>query len=118
MKSERDRLRVVRYFRRPVHDIPGGEQRPAGGGHVRSDRAVDVEVKPSENGRPHIRLRSPEEVAPAKPPVWRRLTQPLPLVGSVLVLVALAGYWSVYSATTERSPVVVAARDLQAGAVL
>jgi Flp pilus assembly protein CpaB len=44
--------------------------------------------------------------------------QPLPLVGVLLVLVALGGYWSVYSATTARTPVLVAAGDLQAGAVL
>lgn len=44
--------------------------------------------------------------------------QPLPLVGVLLVLVALGGYWSVYSATTARTPVLVAAHDLQAGAVL
>jgi Flp pilus assembly protein CpaB len=50
--------------------------------------------------------------------VRRRLIQPLPLVGVLLVLVALGGYWSIYSATTSRTRVLVAARDLQAGAVL
>ena len=48
----------------------------------------------------------------------RRLLQPLPLVGIVLVLIALVGYWSVYRATTERTPVLVAAHDLAAGTVL
>ena len=33
-------------------------------------------------------------------------------MGVVLVLAALAGYWSVYSATTARTPVVAAAHDL------
>ena len=42
MKSERDRSRVVRYFRRPVHDIPGREQRPAGGGHGLRDHPVQA----------------------------------------------------------------------------
>jgi Flp pilus assembly protein CpaB len=44
--------------------------------------------------------------------------RPLPLVGVLLVVAALAGYWSVYSATTERTPVLVAAHDLQAGTVV
>ena len=44
--------------------------------------------------------------------------QPLPLVGGLLVLVALGGYWSVYTATTARTPVMVAAHDLQPGTVL
>ena len=73
---------------------------------------------PSENGKPQVRLRSPEQVASARPSVRRRLVRPLPLIGVLLVLVALAGYWSVYSATTARTPVLVAAHDLQAGAVL
>jgi Flp pilus assembly protein CpaB len=85
---------------------------------MRFERAADVEVQPSENGRPQLRLRSPEEVTAARPSAWRRLTQPLPLIGVVLVLAALAGYWSVYSATTGRTPVVVAAHNLPAGAVL
>ena len=54
----------------------------------------------------------------ARPSVRRRLAQPLPLIGVALVVAALAGYWSVYSATTDRTPVLVAAHDLQAGAVL
>jgi len=85
---------------------------------ARLGRAADVEVEPSENGRPQVRLRSPEEVTVARPSAWRRLTQPLPLIGVALVLAALAGYWSVYSATTHRTPVVVAAHDLQSGVVL
>jgi len=47
-----------------------------------------------------------------------RLARPLPLIGVLLVVVALAGYWSVYSATTHRTPVLVAAHDLQAGSVV
>jgi Flp pilus assembly protein CpaB len=54
----------------------------------------------------------------ARPSVRRRLARPLPLLGVLLVVVALAGYWSVYSATTARTPVLIAAHDLQAGTVL
>jgi Flp pilus assembly protein CpaB len=85
---------------------------------ARFERTAEVEPKPSENGRPQVRLRSPDEVGAARPAAWRRLAQPLPLAGVVLVLAALVGYWSVYSATTARTPMLVAARDLQAGAVL
>lgn len=45
----------------------------------------------------------------------RRLGQPLPLAGVVLVLCSLVGYWSVYRATTRRTAVLVAARPLPAG---
>lgn len=82
------------------------------------ERRADVEVQPSENGRPQVRLRNPQEEAVARPSVRRRLVRPLPLVGVLLIVVALAGYWSVYSATTDRTPVLVATRDLQAGTVV
>ncbi len=85
---------------------------------MRSEQAADVEARANGNGRPHVRLRSPQEDRPARFTGWRRLTRPLSLIGAVLVLVSLAGYWAVYSATTERTPVVVAAHDLPAGAVL
>jgi Flp pilus assembly protein CpaB len=81
-------------------------------------RATEVDVEPGSNGRPQVRLRGTEEVEAARPSIPRRLAQPLPLVGVVLVLAALAGYWSVYRATTARTPVVVAAHALQAGAIL
>ena len=44
--------------------------------------------------------------------------QPLPLAGVALVLVALVGYLAVYSQTTQRTMVLVAARDIPAGTVL
>jgi len=62
---------------------------------MRFGRAADVEVQPSTNGHPHVRLRTPDDITAARPTAWRRLTQPLPLIGFVLVLVALGGYWSV-----------------------
>jgi Flp pilus assembly protein CpaB len=79
-------------------------------------RTAHVDVEPSGNGRVQVRLRDPEE--PAARPSVRRLLRPLPLIGVFLVVVALAGYWSVYSATTKRTPVLVASHDLQAGALL
>jgi len=88
---------------------------------MRFQRPTNVEVRPSENGqngRPQVRLRNPDEVTSARPSVRRRLGRPLPLIGVLLVVAALAGYWSVYSATTERTPVLVAAHDLQAGTVV
>ncbi len=85
---------------------------------MRSQRASDVDVQPSENGHVRVRLRSPNEARPAGPSVRGRLARPLPLIGVLLVVVALAGYWSVYSATTHRTPVLVAAHDLQAGSVV
>jgi Flp pilus assembly protein CpaB len=81
-------------------------------------RTAEVEAPPSPNGRPQVRLRSPEEIERARPSVVARLTQPLPLLGIVLVLAAFLGYWTVYSATTGRTSVVVAAHELQAGAIL
>ena len=53
------------------------------------ERAAEVELEPSENGHPRVRLRSPEELGAARPATWRRLAQPLPLAGVVLVLAAL-----------------------------
>jgi Flp pilus assembly protein CpaB len=44
--------------------------------------------------------------------------QPLPLAGVALVLVAVVGYLIVYSQSTRRTMVLVAARDLPAGTVL
>ena len=85
---------------------------------MRIGRSADVDAPPTENGKPQLRLRSPEQIASARPSLRYRLIRPLPLLGVLLVVVALAGYWSVYSATTGRTPVLVAAHDLQAGAVL
>jgi Flp pilus assembly protein CpaB len=64
-----------------------------------------------------IRTRE-EETVPARLRPRARRVQPLPLVGLLLVLVALVGYWSVYRASTKRTPVLVAAHALSAGSVL
>ena len=85
---------------------------------MRSKPRTGLELKPSENGQPKLRLRDPETTNPPRIPLAHRLGRPLPLIGALLVLVALAGYWSVYSATTKRTPILVAAHDLQAGTTL
>lgn len=75
----------------------------------------------SMNGqRPALRLRPREvpDASAAAPSAARRLLSPIPLVGMALVLVALVGFLAVYSSTTHRTPVLVAAHDLAAGAVL
>jgi Flp pilus assembly protein CpaB len=74
---------------------------------------------PTGNGDvPRLRPRetSTGSVKPAR--AARRLARPVPLAGIALVLVALVGYWSVYSATTSRTLVLVPTRNLPAGAVL
>ena len=85
---------------------------------MRSQQSVPVEAQPSKNGHVHVRLRSPDDAKPAGVSLRARLGRPLPLIGALLVVLALAGYWSVYSATTHRTPVLVAAHDLQAGTVV
>lgn len=76
------------------------------------------ELPPRETGAPGIRPRTLEPPRQAKPTPARSLLRPLPLLGVLLVLIALAGYLGVYAQTTQRSPVLVAARDLPAGSVL
>src|SRR5438067_13556715 len=65
-----------------------------------------------------IREREAETAAASRlRPRARRLLQPLPLVGVLLVLVALVGYWSVHRASTSRTPVLVAVHGLLAGSL-
>ncbi|HUB73489.1 MAG TPA: RcpC/CpaB family pilus assembly protein [Solirubrobacteraceae bacterium] len=74
------------------------------------------------NGSPKLRPpRRPEiTTAPAQqePKPSRRLLQPLPLAGVVLVLIAVIAYWSVYASSTKRTPILVATHALPAGTVL
>jgi Flp pilus assembly protein CpaB len=52
-------------------------------------------------------------------PSWLdRLRQPLPLLGGVLVLIALIGYLAVYSAANHRTGVLVLTRAMPAGSTL
>jgi Flp pilus assembly protein CpaB len=70
------------------------------------------------HGAPPLRLRAPA-TGPAPPPRPKsRLWQPLPVGGVLLVLLAVVGYLAVYSQTTRRTALLVAARDLPAGTVL
>jgi Flp pilus assembly protein CpaB len=64
-----------------------------------------------------VRLREPATPRPSRSRQHSFL-QPLPLAGAALVLVALVGYLAVYSQTTRRTPVLVAARDLPTGTIL
>lgn len=93
---------------------------------MRLQRPTHLEPRPSENGRVaasenghvQVRLRDRDPSASTGLSVRGRVLRPLPLIGALLVATALAGYWSVYSATTQRTPILVAAHDLQAGMVL
>jgi Flp pilus assembly protein CpaB len=68
--------------------------------------------------RPLLRTRPDRDGSPKRHPLQHRLTQPLPLGAVLLILLALIGYWSVYSQTTRRTQVLVAAHALPAGRVL
>ena len=76
-------------------------------------RSAGTTAPPERNGAGpaeavRIREREAETAAASRVgPRARRLLQPLPLVGVLLVLVALVGYWSVYRASTSRTPVLV-----------
>lgn len=78
-------------------------------GHEQSNGAGPI-LRPREQPKP-----------PSTPPEAggvRRKLQPLPLAGIVLVLIALIGYWGVYSASTKRTPILVTTHALAAGTVL
>lgn len=70
--------------------------------------------------RPLVRLR-PEDGnghAARSSRARRGLLRPLPVAGSLLIVVALIGFWSAYNHASTRTQVVVAARSLPAGAQL
>ena len=67
---------------------------------------------------PRLRPRETSTPPATAPSRARRLLSPIPLAGMALVLVALVGFLAVYSSTTNRTPVLVTAHDLSAGAVL
>src|SRR5918911_4532411 len=80
-------------------------------------------VTPEQNGAGpaaavRIRERDSSSAGSAVGPRARRLLQPMPLAGALLVLIALVGYWSVYRASSNRTPVLVAAHALSAGSLL
>lgn len=104
----------------------------SGSGHITSgmqnrwhsllNRRSEEEGPPSatlpDDETPLVRLRPTTDGRAAQTRRARRWTQPLPIAGALLVLLALVGYWSVYSQTTSRTQVLVAARALQPGATL
>ena len=83
----------------------------------RTRRTAPAGVLDGNGAAPRLRPRDGVE-APTAPSRARRLLSPMPLTGMALVLVALVGYLVVYSSTTERTPIVVAAHALPAGSVL
>jgi Flp pilus assembly protein CpaB len=66
-------------------------------------------------GAPTLR---PREQTATPPKARRRRIKPLPVIGGLLVLVALLGYLAVYAATTHRTAVLITTRTLPAGTVL
>jgi len=68
--------------------------------------------------RPRLRTRVDGDNSKARRHRQHRLLQPLPLAALLLILLALIGYWSVYSRTTHRTQVLVAAHAIPAGRVL
>jgi Flp pilus assembly protein CpaB len=71
-----------------------------------------------ELDRPRLRTRPDQNGSPGRVRRRHRLTQPLPLAAVLLILLALIGYWSVYTQTTRRTQVLIAAHALPAGRVL
>ena len=67
---------------------------------------------------PLLRLRADRDGGRSRTRPPRRWSQPLPLAGALLILLALLGYWTVYNQTTKRTQVLVAAHALQAGGTL
>jgi Flp pilus assembly protein CpaB len=72
----------------------------------------------SGNGSLSLRNREPDASSARVPLHTRRLLQPVPLAGFALMLVGLLVVFGYTSAATRRTPVVVVARDLPAGATL
>jgi Flp pilus assembly protein CpaB len=66
---------------------------------------------------PRVRLRAPRGDGKRAEGRVRR-SGPLPLLGAVLVVIALVGYLAVYSASTKRTAVLITTRALQPGTVL
>src|SRR5579884_323870 len=88
-------------------------RRDQAGQHDGSPVLAAVEVE-----QPRIRTRPDRDGTHVRRRRQHRLLQPLPLAALLLVLLALIGYWSVYSRTTHRTQVLVAAHALPAGRVV
>jgi Flp pilus assembly protein CpaB len=94
-----------RFTRRTGEDAGDDGSRPPTLAAVAPERPR-LRTRPDANGRQPRQRRQ------------HRLLQPLPLAALLLILVALIGYWSVYSRTTHRTQVLVARHALPTGAVL
>lgn len=83
------------------------------------DGANPSAVIPAGDGDlPQVRLREPSKPGTPAAPRGRRLLQPMPLLGTLLILVALVGYMAVYRTTTHRTALLITTRSLPAGGVL
>lgn len=81
----------------------------------------DQPVQEANGSPPRLRLRQPAAAATGGSTSkrgGRRWLSPLPVAGIVLVLIALAGYWGVYAASSKRTQILLATRPLPAGTVL
>ena len=91
-------------------------------GRRRATRGEQSEGSPAlaavEVERPRLRTRADANGKQPRQRRQHRLLQPLPLAAVLLILLALIGYWSVYSRTTRSTQVLVAAHALPAGRVL
>ena len=91
-------------------------------GRRQATRGDQTEGSPAlaavEVDRPRIRTRPDGDGTRPRRHRQHRLLQPLPLAAVLLILLALIGYWSVYSRTTRRTQVLVAAHALPASRVL
>ena len=91
-------------------------------GRRQASRGQQIEGSPAlaavQIERPRIRTRPEGNGTRPRRRRQHRLLQPLPLAALFLILLALIGYWAVYSRTTRRTQVLVAAHALPAGRVL
>ena len=86
---------------------------------LRPSRERSGERADGNGGVPELQLRDTSgPTASIAARRARRLLQPAPLAGVVLILVAVVGYWSVYSSSTDRTSVLISTRELPAGATL
>jgi Flp pilus assembly protein CpaB len=82
-------------------------------------RLGDVRSPAPSNGDGRLLLAPREGREEARPPLRsRRLLQPIPLAGIALMLVGLLVVLGYSAAAGRRTPVLVAARDLPAGAIV
>jgi Flp pilus assembly protein CpaB len=83
--------------------------------------SVTKVAEPTRDGHAvTLRIRDRVDAPPAEPGERGRhwLFQPLSLMGFALVLIALVGYLALYAHASRRTPVLVAARTLAAGATI